>query len=166
WGKLKFLDGGDLISACGVACQPGVVRGRDKSFVKYTLEVDQNKRYKNQPVILEKRAYYGQVLHFIALKLPPTCPFIQAHPSRIGQPSSHIMAVIMPIKPLPTPLNEFGMPSYKKLGPIQVVDASTIECVVGRVKDRDTWTIIERHSIIQHFGEELEAASESRGDLG
>ncbi|KAF8871523.1 hypothetical protein BD779DRAFT_1453878, partial [Infundibulicybe gibba] len=158
WGKLKFLDGGDLISACGVVCQPAVVWGHDKSFVKYTLEVDQNERYKNQPVILEKRAYYSQVLHFIALKLPPTfC---------IGQPSSHIMAVIMPIKPLPTPLNEFGMPSYKKLGPIQVVDASTIECVVGRVKDRDTWTIIKRHSIIQHFGEELEAASESRGDLG
>ncbi|KAF8871341.1 hypothetical protein BD779DRAFT_1454138, partial [Infundibulicybe gibba] len=101
--------------------------------------------------------YYGKVLHFVVLNLPPSCPFIQASPSYIaGQPLSVVLAAITPIKP--TSHNELGMPSYTELGPIEVVDASTIKCVVGRVKDRDTWTIIERHPVTQAFNDsELEA---------
>ncbi|KAF8869327.1 hypothetical protein BD779DRAFT_1398585, partial [Infundibulicybe gibba] len=140
-GKLKILDGGDLIDSCSFS--RNTARGRDKSFVKYTLEVDRNARYRNRPVALEERSYYGQVNHFVVLSLPSTCPFIQANPTHAAErPSSVIMAAIAPIKQ--PSVNELGMSSYTALEPIKIVDVSTIKCVVGRVKDRNTWTIIER----------------------
>ncbi|KAF8883872.1 hypothetical protein BD779DRAFT_1405059, partial [Infundibulicybe gibba] len=120
------LDGGDLIGSCGLSHD--TTRRRDKSFVKYTLEVDRNMCYRNRPVDFEKRSYYGQVIHFLVLSLPSTL----------------ILAAITPIKPMTQSANGLRMPSYTELGPIEVVDASTIDCVVGRVKDRHTWTIIER----------------------
>lgn len=33
---------------------------------------------------------------------------------------------------------------YKNLGRREIVDADTIACVVGRVRDRDQWAIIDR----------------------
>ncbi|KAF8870955.1 hypothetical protein BD779DRAFT_1720377 [Infundibulicybe gibba] len=115
-GKLKILDGGDLIDSCSFS--RNTARGRDKSFVKYTLEVDRNARYRNRPVALEERSYYGQVNHFVVLSLPSTCPFIQANPTHAAErPSSVIMAAIAPIKQ--PSVNELGMSSYTALEPIK-----------------------------------------------
>ncbi|KAF8874341.1 hypothetical protein BD779DRAFT_1476550 [Infundibulicybe gibba] len=165
WGRLKLLDGGDLIGSCGLSHD--TTRRRDKSFVKYTLEVDRNMCYRNRPVDFEKRSYYGQVIHFLVLSLPSTCPFVPADPTcTAGRPSSLILAAITPIKPMTQSANGLRMPSYTELGPIEVVDASTIDCVVGRVKDRHTWTIIERHSIIQTLDdpELMATGNPTRGD--
>ncbi|KAF8868691.1 hypothetical protein BD779DRAFT_1459489, partial [Infundibulicybe gibba] len=114
--------------------------------LQYILEVDQNCRHRSQSAIPGERVYYGQVVHLIAFQLPPTCPFA---PTDLDRPMTLALAAIAPIKP--TSFDEFGMPSYKDLGPIEVVDVPTIQCVVGRVKDRGVWTIIERDAIIQTF---------------
>ncbi|KAF8868361.1 hypothetical protein BD779DRAFT_1452035, partial [Infundibulicybe gibba] len=146
WGKLKILDGGDLISSCSLGSQGS---RRDKTFVKYILEVDQNRRHKNRQPDFVEQVFYGQVIHFITFQLPPTCPFAPTDLDCPGQPTTLVLAAIAPIKA--TSFDEFGMPSYTGLGPIEVVDVLTIQCVVGRVKDNRTWTIIERDAIIQTF---------------
>ncbi|KAF8879025.1 hypothetical protein BD779DRAFT_1474489 [Infundibulicybe gibba] len=165
WGKLKILNGGDLIGSQNLNSRRS--HGHDKTFVKaraahannpttllttqttVRLEVDQNHRHKNLQAVFKEQTYYGQVVHFMALQLPPTCPFAEIDPDHPRQPRALVLAAIAPIKP--TPPNEFGMPSYMNLGPIEVVDASTIRCVVGRVYDRRVWTILERGTVIQTF---------------
>ncbi|KAF8872517.1 hypothetical protein BD779DRAFT_1450131, partial [Infundibulicybe gibba] len=97
----------------------------------------------------ETQSHYGQVVQFIALRLPPARRPVQTNSSHPRQPTTLILALVAPIKP--ESFNEFGTPSYTKLGPIEVVDASTIQCVVGRVYDRNRWTIIERDTMIRVF---------------
>ena len=60
-----------------------------------------------------------------------------------------ILAAIATVKL--TGKNTLGMPYYKgdTLGPIEIINVSRIQCVVGRAKDRGNWTIIERGG---HFG--------------
>jgi hypothetical protein len=41
---------------------------------QFTLEVDKNANFPNLPVILERKAYFGQVRKFIALTVPPNFP--------------------------------------------------------------------------------------------
>ena len=33
---------------------------------------------------------------------------------------------------------------YSELGPLEVVDMTTVQCVVGRVFDRGSWAIVDR----------------------
>ena len=40
--------------------------------------------------------------------------------------------------------NDLDMHYYKKQGRTEVVDITTIQCLVGRIKDRGWWTIIDR----------------------
>ena len=37
-----------------------------------------------------------------------------------------------------------GIYYYKNLGVDEVVDLGTLQCVVGRIQDRDEWAIIDR----------------------
>jgi hypothetical protein len=37
-----------------------------------------------------------------------------------------------------------GIHYYKEFGVNEVVDLNTVQCVVGRVRDRDEWAIIDR----------------------
>ncbi|KAF8890912.1 hypothetical protein BD779DRAFT_1469003 [Infundibulicybe gibba] len=118
WGKLKILDGGDLIGSQNLHSRRS--HEHDKTFVKP----------------------YSSLLPVRSLRSIQTIP---NSPER----RALILAAIAPIKP--TLPDEFRMPSYTDLGPIEVVDASTIQCVVGRVYDRRVWTIIERGTAIQTF---------------
>jgi hypothetical protein len=57
----------------------------------------------------------------------------------------HILANIAPIK-LEDKTNRLNMPLYKgdRLGPERLVDVACIQCVIGRVKDGEFWTVIDR----------------------
>jgi hypothetical protein len=57
----------------------------------------------------------------------------------------HVLAIIAPIK-LENKTNQVKMPHYKgdKLEPERFVDVSCIQCVIGRVKDGEIWTVIDR----------------------
>lgn len=40
--------------------------------------------------------------------------------------------------------NDLDMHYYKEHGRLEVVDIATVQCLVGRVKDRQWWVIIDR----------------------
>jgi hypothetical protein len=91
-------------------------------------------------VILQERNFYGRILGFLAFDLP-----LISYQQTVLSPRSHVLAKISPIK-LEQKTNRLGMPVYKgdNLGPARLIDISCIQCVIGRVKDRDFWTIIDR----------------------
>ena len=59
-------------------------------------------------------------------------------------PKQWVYAVIHSVKVIK--MDNFGINYYKELGPIEVVDLSTIQCVVGRIRNCDHWAIKD-HSV-------------------
>jgi len=58
----------------------------------------------------------------------------------LGEPTTVILALIQEVK---ATLRE-GIYYYKDFGVEEVVDMKTVQCVVGRVKDRGEWAIVNR----------------------
>ena len=56
-------------------------------------------------------------------------------------PKQWVYAVIHSVKVIE--MDNFGINYYKELEPIEVVDLSTIQCVIGRICDHDHWAIID-----------------------
>ena len=56
-------------------------------------------------------------------------------------PKQWVYAVIHSVKVIE--MNNFGINYYEELGPIEVVDLSMIQCVVGQLRDHDRWIIID-----------------------
>ena len=55
-------------------------------------------------------------------------------------PTTIILALIKNVKATLTDSVYY----YKELGVDEVVDLTTVECVVGRIWDRDEWAIVDR----------------------
>jgi len=58
----------------------------------------------------------------------------------LDRPTTVILALIQEVKA--TLRN--GIYYYKLFGADEVVDLSTLQCVVGRVRDRDEWAIVDQ----------------------
>ena len=78
--------------------------------------------------------FFGQLNRIFLVELPSTQRL------NLDGPTTVILALIREIKA--TLRN--GIYYYKNFGADEVVDLSTLQCVVGRVQDRDKWAIIDR----------------------
>jgi len=58
----------------------------------------------------------------------------------LNAPTTIILAVIQGVK---TTIKH-GIHYYKELGVDEVVDLTTVQCVVGRIQDRGEWAIVDR----------------------
>ena len=61
----------------------------------------------------------------------------------LAQPTTVILALIQQVK---ATLRD-GIYTYKGFGAEEVVDLNTVQCVIGRVKDRGVWSI-DRKSVV------------------
>jgi hypothetical protein len=93
-------------------------------------------------------SYYGQ-LHYL-FKLP-------LQPKSIINPSDDeskflILAFILEAPVVVEDTYEYKVVWYEgKLGTGEVVDARTIQCVIGRIPDNKRWWIIDRSSELAHL---------------
>jgi hypothetical protein len=78
--------------------------------------------------------FFGQLNRIFLVELP------SAQRLNLDRPTTVILALIREVKA--TLRN--GIYYYKNFGADEVVDLSTLQCVVGRVQDRDEWAIIDR----------------------
>jgi hypothetical protein len=78
--------------------------------------------------------FFGQLNRILLLELP------SAQRLNLDRPTTVIVALIREVKA--TLRN--GIYYYKNFGVDEVVDLSTLQCVVGRIQDRDEWAIIDR----------------------
>ncbi len=101
--------------------------------------VDKNARYPNRPVINEERTFYGQLQRILAIDLKP---IPTAVPSKTA-PSTLVLGVIRTCT-IEGDHSVLDIHFYKNLGRVEVVDLTTIQCVVGRVRDRGRFGIIDR----------------------
>jgi hypothetical protein len=167
WKKIKILARDEVIRAATlIDNDDSEKRSRDNTFVKVSLhtyyyasthfcdtqyiqEIDINAHKRNAPVMFEKRTFYGRILGLLAFEI-----------RTVLSCRTHVLANIAPIKL--ERKNRLGMPVYKgdKLEPARLVDVSCIQCVIGRVKDKEFWTLIERGEM----GGLLEAYEETQAD--
>ena len=78
--------------------------------------------------------FFGQLKRILILELPPTQRL------NLDGPTTVILALNREVKA--TLRN--GIYYYKDFGVEEVVDLSTLQCLVGRIWDRDEWAIIDR----------------------
>ena len=77
--------------------------------------------------------FFGQLNHILVLELPP------APQLDLTEPTTLILALIQKVNVV---LKD-SIYSYKEFGVEEVVDLKTVQCVVGRVKNRGEWAIID-----------------------
>jgi hypothetical protein len=99
--------------------------------------VDKYAHQSNREPVYTKRVFFGQLKQILLLKLPSIPQLGLASPSVI------IYAVVQSVKVTLTN----NLYSYHDTGAIQVIDLNTVQCVVGRVIDRNCWNFVDRSGI-------------------
>ncbi|TFK58699.1 hypothetical protein BDN72DRAFT_781697 [Pluteus cervinus] len=136
FGRVERLDGGDIMTASLVKKSTAEDR-RDASFVRYEQLVDKNARRRNAPVDLTPETFYGQLQYLFVVEVPATRDLGLASPETLILACIHTCDVEAE--------NSLDMHYYKKQGRVEVVDVTTVQCLVGRVKvDKKWWAIIDR----------------------
>lgn len=82
--------------------------------------------------------FFGQLCRILLLEMP------SAQRLNLDEPTTVILALIREVK---ATLRE-DIYYYKDFGVEEVVDMKTVQCVVGRVKDRGEWAIVDRSNIM------------------
>lgn len=104
------------------------------TLLQYTLYVDRHARHKRISSDFEEKTFFGQLHRILVLELPAT-PRLD-----LAEPTTVILALIQEVKAM---LRD-GIYTYKEFVAEEVVDLKTVQCVVGRVKDRGVWSIVDR----------------------
>ena len=104
------------------------------TLLQYTLYVDRHARHKRKTPDFEEKTFFGQLLRVLVLELQASRRLDLADPTTI------ILALIHEVK---VTLKD-GIYTYKEFGAEEVVDLKAVQCVVGRVKDRGVWFIVDR----------------------
>ncbi|KAL0063865.1 hypothetical protein AAF712_009218 [Marasmius tenuissimus] len=142
WTRIRYLNGGDTVNAAEMYCRSERNRARDATFVKFSIEVDKNRNFRNLPVELRRCVAYGQLLHVLEVEIDF---------SSISDDGKKwlLLAVIRPCRL--ESKNRLDMPYYydDHFKPVVVVDADDVSCLVARIPDRRPnkrlrWALYER----------------------
>jgi len=87
--------------------------------------------------------FFGQLNRILLIELP------SAQRLNLDEPTTVIVALIREVK---TTLRN-SIYYFKNFGVEEVVDLNTLQCVVGRVWDRDEWAIIDRSDNVDIQGD-------------
>ncbi|CCO31180.1 hypothetical protein BN14_05215 [Rhizoctonia solani AG-1 IB] len=121
WGRMRILNGGDLIQARGYH----KLRwdGRDASFVRYELVVDRLAHRRGASPDFVPASFYGQLQYLFKLPLPPGSV---VNPDK--EPKFLILAFILEAPVVVEDDYEYKVIWYEgKLGTGEVVDVRTIQ---------------------------------------
>ncbi|KAJ7097464.1 hypothetical protein C8R44DRAFT_835053 [Mycena epipterygia] len=114
WGKIQWLEGGDMMHASEI----GKHGTRDMTYVKFN-------------------GNYGQLRLLLVVKLKPS-EVLKTTTTKI-----HLLAVVA--RSIMTQQNRLNMPHTKgKFRAVEIIDASELDFVVGRVPDRGEFVFTER----------------------
>ncbi|KAF7349606.1 hypothetical protein MSAN_01686300 [Mycena sanguinolenta] len=142
WGKVRRVDSEAGNTMC--SCSLGVVAedGRDATFVRYEMLVDENARYPRRAAKYVKQTFYGQLTHLYRVHFPTSVPSL-----KIPEPTTYILAAIRAcdLKPDDTQLRGLDIHFYQGYGHLDVIDVTVLQALVGRVPAQNNeWAIIDR----------------------
>ncbi|KAJ7734610.1 hypothetical protein B0H16DRAFT_1327514 [Mycena metata] len=154
WGKVRRVDSeeGDTMCSCSV----GTVAedSRDATYVRYEMLVDKNARSKKKQPDFELQTFYGQLTHIYRIHFPDPCPQL-----RTDRPTTYILAAIRTcvLTDDDVDLEGLDIHFYTRPGALDVIDVTSVQALIGRVKETNGWAIIDRSGALaraQWLGEE------------
>jgi hypothetical protein len=115
--------------------------------LQYQLLIDIYARVKRKRPEFEPRIFFGQLLRVFVVDIPEALQEAeQAEESDKEdadlRATQWIYAVIRSVKILET--DAFGINYYEEMGEIEIVDLEMVQCVIGRIRDRNRWAIVDR----------------------
>ncbi|RDB24679.1 hypothetical protein Hypma_008169 [Hypsizygus marmoreus] len=133
WGKVRRVDrgGGDTMHVASLAHV--AEDGRDAMF--YDLLVDMNANNHDLPPKFQPKPFFGQLKNIFVVRLPATRDL------RLTEPMTLILAAIKSCHV--DAHNSLDMQYYQMHGRTEVVNMTTVQCVVGRVKVNSRWAILD-----------------------
>ena len=107
--------------------------------LQYDSLVDRNAAFRNQPVILELRTFYGELQDIFVITVPASPALGLLLPEQVIL--AGIRTCTLDDRTAPGGLD---IHYYTHTGRYEVVDIKNVQCLVGRVLDRGQWAIIDR----------------------
>ncbi|KAF8977094.1 hypothetical protein BDQ17DRAFT_1395011 [Cyathus striatus] len=129
WGKVKRIDSDEGDDHC------------DASFIWYELYIDKYTNQKKRQPEYELKTFYGQIEHLYSIK------FMDAKAlNRLNLTQDTV--ILAAIRPCVLGLD---IHYYSCMGTLDIVDITTIQCLVGRVPlSNNKWAIIDRSRSLAH----------------
>lgn len=109
--------------------------------LQYEMLVDIFSKQKHRKPKYELQTSYGQLQHLFAIHFETACKDLG-----LNGPTTVILAAIRTCILDSNTLNTKALDihHYKKEGGLHILDVTSIQCLVGRVKDDGGWSIIDR----------------------
>jgi hypothetical protein len=85
----------------------------------------------------ELQDFFGQILCFLIVNIPPS-------PEHSIEAKSFIYAAIHEVRISEPATDRCRINYYQDLGPMVLVDLDQVKCVVGCIRDRNKWAIIDQ----------------------
>ncbi|CEL54833.1 hypothetical protein RSOLAG1IB_11778 [Rhizoctonia solani AG-1 IB] len=140
WGRFRIDGGGDEFQARGYHKLRS--DGRDASFVRYELMVDQDSHLPEADERYARESQYGQLEFVFALRIKPNSSPINSSKTRTR---IFLLAHILEASVRNDDSDDYMVLWYEgKLGTGEVVNIRTIQCVVGRIQEGRRWWIVDR----------------------
>ncbi|EPS93333.1 hypothetical protein FOMPIDRAFT_1136369, partial [Fomitopsis schrenkii] len=153
WHRIKILPDGDIIRASETYRKQRDTH--NATFIRYDTIVDKNAHFPRRPVINELRSFFGQLRYIVVLHFP-VC-----HPLGLREPTTIALAAICSC-PIVKSHKDLDIHYYTKEGAIDVVDLTCVQCVIGRVKDGNSWAVIDRSGSLSRAIFAVEEEDEER----
>ncbi|TFK82780.1 hypothetical protein K466DRAFT_499707 [Polyporus arcularius HHB13444] len=144
WGRFCILPEGDIIrtASFGKSTDQPTTQvkfgqaERDATFVRYEALVDRNARHRNAAVQLQRATFYGRLEHVLAVYCPPILG------SSLRTSETVLFAVVRTCD-IEETHSSLDIHYYSKETTLDVLDITTIQCLVGRIRDRGRCAIID-----------------------
>jgi hypothetical protein len=109
---------------------------------KYEATSDHMAQFEDMPAEMEVHTYFGELQQIFSIKLPKSSQL------NLNEPQTLFLAAV---KECNASFNQGGFWEFSAAGRLVVIDLGTIQCAVGRVKDRGKWIIIDRSGDLAHI---------------
>ncbi|KAF5337458.1 hypothetical protein D9758_018018 [Tetrapyrgos nigripes] len=150
WGCIRQVDSeeGETIRAShvgGIASEDS----RDATFVQYEAYVDLHARKKNHRRKMVLQQFYGQLERIIVVSFsdPDACRVL-----RVSAGEEICLAAMRSCKlDNKQPLRDVDMYFYSSTGALDVIGIESIQCLMGRVKNRNKtgWVLLDRSGVLK-----------------
>ncbi|PPR05927.1 hypothetical protein CVT24_006665, partial [Panaeolus cyanescens] len=133
------VDEGDVM--LGADMHTGMEDSRDATYVRYDCEIDLAAHRPRDDEVMDMQTFYGRLKYVLVVDLPPA-------PALNLPASQHVMAIIAQAQMQVHDNIEF----FTALHADEIVDLSTVKCVVGRVAYNRGWAIVDRNDRVDFTG--------------
>ncbi|KAL4245210.1 hypothetical protein ABKN59_010252, partial [Abortiporus biennis] len=138
YGRIRKVDSEARDTMLAVQVVKKASDGHDVTFIQYQMYVDKYRNNRRRAPEFILTTFYGQLQHILVIELP-AIPALS-----LTKPETFILAVVRQcnIESIFSPL--LDMHEFSKLGPDEVVDATTLQCLVSHIPLKNKWVIIDR----------------------